>query len=82
MCASSTLLSLLMDEALLLQRERERERDRQTGREMAKRPKKSKIDKTEGVTFIFLNKDVTGARDGNRKLRRERWPRQKWTDAG
>lgn len=82
MCASSTLLSLLMDEALLLQRERERERDRQTGREIEKRPKKRKSTKLKGELLFFVNKDVTGARDGNGKLRREGWRRQKWTDAG
>ena len=42
MCASSTLLSLLMDEALLLQRERERERERC---KMVRRHREKEIDK-------------------------------------
>lgn len=53
-------------------RERKKERDRQTGREMAKRPKKRKQTKLKGELLFFLNKDVTGARDGNRKAEKRK----------
>lgn len=54
MCASSTLLSLLMDEALLLQREREGEKEKERAREGeldGEKHREKEIDKKKGREF-------------------------------